>query len=256
MVLRTNVDPRRAGLGWVTALGLAAALVHVGCSSNAESPGNAAPGAAAGASAGGKTAASAAGGAAEGGTRSDITVTAGASGEPTFGAAGESMGGAGELAGGAAGAGAARTFDPQLPPTTGAAELTAWLSAGFYKDWVCEAAPTLKSNGASAIHAHGNLNRVCSNLILAASSASADREFPEGAASVKEVYDQSGRVTAFAVSVKVAARSDGGNGWFWSEGTAAGKGLAGCIGCHSQAGADANHPGAGDFVYFQNTARP
>ena len=255
MVLHTLATPPRAGWGWLTAFGLAAALVHVGCSSDAESPVNIPPDAAAGASSGGKGAVSAAGGAAEGGARNETPVTAGAPSEPSSGAAGESMGGAGEPAGGVAGAGGARAFDPQRPPTD-TTELAAWLSAGFYKDWVCEAAATAKTNGASAIHAHGNLNRVCSNLILAASSASADREFPEGAASVKEVYDQSGRVTAFAVSVKVAARSDGGNGWFWSEGTAAGKGLAGCIGCHSEAGADANHPGAGDFVYFQNTARP
>jgi len=255
MVLHTIATPPRAGWGWLTAFGLAAALVHVGCSSDAESPANPGPGAAAGASAGGKTAVSAAGGAAEGGARNETAVAAGASGEPTFAAAGESMGGAGELAGDAAGAGGARAFDPQRPPTD-TTELAAWLSAGFYKDWVCETAPTAKTDGASAIHAHGNLNRVCSNLILAASSAGAGREFPEGAASVKEIYDQNSRVTAIAVSVKVAALSDGGNGWFWFEGTAAGKGLAGCTGCHSQAGADANHPGAGDFVYFQNAARP
>jgi hypothetical protein len=76
--------------------------------------------------------------------------------------------------------------------------------------------------------------------------------FPRGVAAVKEVYDAGEELVARVVSAKVEADSDGGDGWFWSDGaTLAGAGAAECKGCHAAAGSDAEHPGAGDFVYFQ-----
>jgi hypothetical protein len=58
------------------------------------------------------------------------------------------------------------------------------------------------------------------------------------------------------VEVKTAAQSDKGDGWYWykdASGVADGFGFAGCTGCHSASGSDSDHPGAGDFVYFQET---
>jgi hypothetical protein len=93
---------------------------------------------------------------------------------------------------------------------------------------------------------------VCSNDLLAKTDRG-DAEYPKGVASVKEIYDASGKHTLTAVSVKVAADSDGGKGWYWYEGAnEAGIGRATCVGCHGAAGSDDDHPGAGDYVYFRN----
>lgn len=143
-------------------------------------------------------------------------------------------------------------FDPQVPPTN-AADMAEWLAAGYYMDWVCEAEPNAKTDGASAIHVHGAKTRVCSNVLLAASvTPGTDGELPEGVSAVKEVYDGDDALIATVVSVKTNADSRGGDNWYWYGGPdAEGFGLAGCTGCHSAAGSDDDHPGAGDFVYFQ-----
>lgn len=189
--------------------------------------------------------------AASGGTGS--AGKSGAGGAAASGAGGHTahagQGGGPEL-GGDAGMELDPTLDKQFPPTS-SEQMETWLAAGHYTSWKCEPKPTKKSDGAAAIHAHGGMNRVCTNALLASSSADG-QEFPKGVASVKELYDASGKRTGTAVTVKVDAQSDGGKGWYYWEGQAiAGRGIAGCAGCHSAAGSDADHPGAGDFVYFR-----
>jgi hypothetical protein len=143
-------------------------------------------------------------------------------------------------------------FDPQLPPSE-TKQVEAWLARGFYKDWLCEDEPTAKTFGAPAIHAHGGKSFVCNNDLLAETEREDGEEYPQGIASVKEILNSSGNVTLTAVSVKIAAKSDGGKGWYWYEGAShSGIGIAECTGCHSAAGSDADHPGPGDFVYFRN----
>ncbi len=144
--------------------------------------------------------------------------------------------------------------EKQLPPTNLAA-VKAWLAQEPkpYADWSCEAAATPKTDGDPAIHVHAGSNRVCSNAKLAVGPAGV---WPAGAAAVKEIYNGAGELTLYAVSVKTAADSQGGQGWYWYEGLndstiAAGFGNSTCTGCHLAAGSDAGHPGAGDLVYFR-----
>jgi len=80
------------------------------------------------------------------------------------------------------------THDPEQPPTTSAADVSAWLAKGYYKQWKCEAAPSKKTDGDAAIHVHGT-NRVCVNASLAAAaSPGASGAWPQGVAAVKEIY--------------------------------------------------------------------
>lgn len=141
------------------------------------------------------------------------------------------------------------TYDPQVPPSS-AAEMTAWLDAfernGWVDDWVCEADATEKAGGAAGIHVHG-VNRVCNNQTLANATSLDASELPVDSAALKFVD------RGIYVAVKVRASSDAGAGWFWYApgGKPAGLGLAACTGCHAAAGTDADHPGLGDYVYFQ-----
>ena len=92
---------------------------------------------------------------------------------------------------------AGMTGDPQLPPTSGGAELTAWIQSGYYKSWHCE----MSSHPAGPHGAHGT-NRICSNNVLAAAGTTGD--YPVGAASVKELYSGA-TVNGYAISVRVQA---------------------------------------------------
>jgi hypothetical protein len=137
-----------------------------------------------------------------------------------------------------------------FPPTSTAAAVVDWLDQEFYLDWACEDSNTVKDDGAPAIHVHGVSSRVCSNVLLATSRSGG--EFPAGVAAVKEVYDEDDQIIARMVSAKAHPDSAEGDGWFWSDGgTLAGFGRSECTGCHAASGSDADHPGAGDFVYFQ-----
>ena len=83
------------------------------------------------------------------------------------------------------------------------------------------------------------MNRICSNAAL---SSSTDGAYPSGAASVKELW-QNGRVTGFAVGVKLA-----GNDWYWYEAygnsvVADGVNKSLCVNCHAGA--------PRDFVFTQ-----
>jgi hypothetical protein len=125
-----------------------------------------------------------------------------------------------------------------------------WLSAfeeqGWEEQWVCEAEPTEKTAGAAAIHAHAR-NRVCNNQRLAEAALEGDEQLPVGSAALKFV------AAGTYVEVKVQADSADGDGWFWRspDGGVAARGAAVCTGCHAAAGSDEDHPGLGDFVYFQ-----
>jgi hypothetical protein len=139
------------------------------------------------------------------------------------------------------------TDEENLPPTGAREAVTAWLDAGHYEGWNCEAEPTLKTSGDPAIHVH-DINRVCSNPRLASATLS-DGEWPAGIASVKEIYDGD-TLTSRDVYVKVTQTNEGLGFFYYGGARTVGFGAPGCIGCHSAAGSDADHPGAGDFVYF------
>lgn len=162
----------------------------------------------------------------------------------------------------AAGCGGGTTEDEgELPPTSSAADLDAWIEDGFYKEWACEGA----EHDADPISPHA-FNRICSN---AAMSAHGDGEYPVDAAAVKELWDAiGGKVVGIAVSRHVKAGTTGDT-WFWYEKVpldsmaphddkgvvAFGNGDSGpakdiCVGCHAATGIDADHSGH-DFVYVQ-----
>ena len=155
----------------------------------------------------------------------------------------------------------------QLPPTTGRAAARAWLNAGAWRRWRCEAA----AHPGAGLSPH-TLNRVCNNELLV--NAAAGAPWPVGAASVKELLDPAmpGRVVGYALYRKVSEGTDGSH-WFWFEyvlpevtldpappreadGTIAeGLGDRGgsgnvCVPCHARSGAnDAGVTGYGDFVF-------
>ena len=155
--------------------------------------------------------------------------------------------------------------DSQTPPM-GMARMTAWLQRGDYKNWACE----------SAVHAarspspHG-FNRICSNGAIAA-AATGTGPWPRGAAAVKELLasETDPSPVGYAVYLKTADDSAGGNNWYWYEivpldsaaphdtnGIVAdGMGNAGpaksiCVGCHAAAGSADHTPSAGgrDQIY-------
>jgi hypothetical protein len=142
-------------------------------------------------------------------------------------------------------------LDPQVPPADKARMmewLAQWESEGWEDEWVCESEPTAKTEGIAAIHVHNDSegkNRVCNNLRLA--DATPGEPVPAGSAALKFVGQK------IYVEVKTAADSAAGDNWYWYApgGSPEGKGIDTCVGCHSAAGADADHPGLGDYVYFQ-----
>jgi hypothetical protein len=157
--------------------------------------------------------------------------------------------------------------DEQRPPTTGRAAARAWLQAGAWRRWRCEA--TAHASMAPSPH---SMNRICNNEVLA--NAPPGAPWPVGAASVKELRDNANpeRVVGYALYLKARAETDGA-GWFWFEyvlpsealdppapreadGTVAegygdrGGALDVCVNCHRRSGSnDAGLMGYGDFVY-------
>jgi hypothetical protein len=155
----------------------------------------------------------------------------------------------------------------QLPPTTGRAAARAWLAAGPWRRWRCEATP--HPGGGLSPH---TLNRICNNDVLA--NAPAGPPWPVGSASVKELRDPASpeRVIGYSVYLKVRD-GDAGSDWFWfqsvspdvalepapardPDGTIAeglgdrGGALAVCVGCHARSGDnDSGIVGPGDFVF-------
>jgi len=133
------------------------------------------------------------------------------------------------------------TGETQNPPTASAADLSAWLKAGYYKSWHCEPMP--HPQGPNGVHGD---NRVCSNDVLAAASDQA--EYPVGSASVKELYNN-GAVYGHSVSVRIKTGSSG-DAWYWHENGYSGTGLPVCVGCHKQAGSGGTYTGH-DFVFIR-----
>jgi hypothetical protein len=149
----------------------------------------------------------------------------------------------------------------QLPPM-GRVAVEAWLTAGYYRSWHCEAMP----HAARSPSPHG-INRICSNDALSAFTGTG--EYPVGSAAVKELYDAAGTsIIGYAVYRHVSAGTIGAN-WYWYErvpqtsmvphdanGVVAdalgnvGTANSICVGCHSATGVDAMHSGH-DFVYTQ-----
>jgi hypothetical protein len=160
--------------------------------------------------------------------------------------------------------------EAQLPPTTGFADVEAWLAKGYYKDWKCEPAP----HDARSPSPHG-INRICNNAKITAQPAGPG-EYPVGAAAVKELYSaDGGSIIGYAVEVHVSAGNDTSN-WYWYErnptlgapakngstglvadGVGPTEGVAGtpteqvCTTCHRAAGSDAPHTttDSHNFVY-------
>jgi hypothetical protein len=152
-------------------------------------------------------------------------------------------------------------MDPQTPPTSGRVDIEAWLSAGLYKTWKSEAAV----HASRSPSPHGQ-NRIFSNTLLSTAGAG---EYPVGAASVKELYNDAGtQLNGYAVFLHTKAGKTGDTWYFYERvpldhpaphdtygvvaDGAGGSGPANtiCVGCHQAAGSDAAHSGH-DFVYTQ-----
>ena len=155
----------------------------------------------------------------------------------------------------------------QQPPTTGRAAMRAWLAAGSWRRWRCEAA----AHPGGGLSPH-TLNRICNNDVLVHAPEGAP--WPVGSASVKELHDPRERdpVIGYAVYLKVREGTEGSDSlWFETvrpgvtldppiaretDGTVAeGFGDHGnarniCVGCHRRSGAnDAGVTGYGEFVF-------
>lgn len=121
------------------------------------------------------------------------------------------------------------------PPTESAA-LLKWLQAGRYKAWPKESAPH-RSMGP-----HQALVITYLSPALDQSMTAKSTSHPRGSAAVKELLDATGKPSGWAVSVKTAAASDGGKGWYWYEilGASGGNvvaqanGVPLCVGCHAR----------------------
>ncbi len=118
----------------------------------------------------------------------------------------------------------------QLPPTD-SAELVPWLQAGAYLGWTSE----------SAIHVSGGPHPSAVltyfNDTLIASLQAGNAAHPVDSATVKELYNNSGEINGWAVSVKTQADSASGDGWYWYERVgnsvfADGNGVGLCANCH------------------------
>jgi hypothetical protein len=148
--------------------------------------------------------------------------------------------------------------ETQVPPQ-GYEAIEAWLTAGHYKSWkkqpgVVEPIP---------ISPHGK-QQIYTNQ-LHSDHAGMTGEYPVNAAAVKELYADDGTtLVGYAVYLHISAGTTGAN-WYWYERIpkdsdlmpdpvtgvfADGVDEPQCVGCHSAAGIDAEHPGH-DFVYTQ-----
>ena len=128
-----------------------------------------------------------------------------------------------------------------LDVPTKATDLQKWLVAAHYKQWPHES-KTHESDGP-----HGDAVKTFVSPSLVASLGANATAHSRGAAAVKELYDKAGKHMGWAVSVKVAADSASGNGWYWYEvfstveGAKApyqGVGVKLCRECHSEGGVD------------------
>ncbi len=121
-------------------------------------------------------------------------------------------------------------------PPTGHDSLFTWLKAGNYKSWVSESEQH-RSAGPHPQAVIAYLNKALDDSLTAGNDT-----HPQGAAAVKELFDGSGQLSGWAVSLKTGDNSDAGQGWYWYEilGTSAdsrvvadGNGVPLCFGCHT-----------------------
>jgi hypothetical protein len=136
-------------------------------------------------------------------------------------------------------------------PATGRAELIGdWIASGAYRAWTCEKA----GHDARSPSPHGR-NRICNNRKVVEHSTG---EYPAGSASVKELFDDLGKLKGHSLSVKLGPGKAAS--WVWymeidgavllnGRGDTPGPSTE-CVGCHAGAGSDAKHSGH-DFVYTQ-----
>jgi len=122
-------------------------------------------------------------------------------------------------------------LDPQNPPR-GEGDIEPWIAAGHYTTWSCE--PASHEKAENSPHPR---NRICSNDVLSAAVAGSG-ELPLGAASVKELLDESDVLIGYAVSRKIDG--SGKDGWYWYEKHskrvfADGMGAGSCPLCHEAA---------------------
>jgi hypothetical protein len=138
--------------------------------------------------------------------------------------------------------------DSETPATGDPQRVADWLASGAYRSWRCESV----AHEARSPSPHGK-NRVCNNRKIAEHGAG---EFPIGAASVKEIYDDLGALKAQAIGLKVGAGAASAWVWFEIGGRTVVKVNArgdtreasACSSCHAEAGIDREHSGH-DFVY-------
>jgi hypothetical protein len=122
------------------------------------------------------------------------------------------------------------------PPAESAA-LLKWLQAGSYKKWPRESVPH-RSMGPHQARVLTYLNPTLDRSLQSKVAA-----HPKGSAAVKELLDDAGKLSGWAVSVKTSADSEGGKGWYWYEMLGAtsdassasqANGMPRCIGCHTR----------------------
>jgi hypothetical protein len=142
------------------------------------------------------------------------------------GTGGENTGGGST---GGAGGGSA-----DLPPTEQNA-LFQWLKDGSYTGWEAESGPHASTGP------HGGDVRTFVNPVLFGSLSAGNTVHPRDAAAVKELYLGGSAVAGWAVELKTADDSAGGQGWYWyelysatdpSNPVAAGNGVSLCYNCH------------------------
>jgi hypothetical protein len=125
--------------------------------------------------------------------------------------------------------------DPDAPPPEAAA-LRQFLGNGGYLQWAKE------SRAHPSAGPHPVTVRTYLNPALEASLAAGNPQHPVGAAAVKELFGDDGKLSGWAVSIKTEPRSGVGKGWYWYEVTstardaqpvAAGHGVPLCANCHA-----------------------
>jgi hypothetical protein len=123
----------------------------------------------------------------------------------------------------------ARVAASEVP--SGGHALEAWLQAGHYRQW----------RGESKVHSsqgpHFGKVRAWLNPVLFDSLNNGNKDHPQGAVAVKELYGEGDRVLGWSVAIKTEATSAVGANWYWYEKfearvVADGKGVLLCRSCH------------------------
>lgn len=170
----------------------------------------------------------------------DGTAGSGGGGSDQGGSGGAGAGGA--AAGGSAQGGSSTGGSPAggagggdaAPPTEQNA-IFQWLQDGAYTGWKAESGVHPSSGP------HGGGVRTFVNTALFDSLAAGNTVHPKGAAAVKELHGDGSAVEGWAVELKTADDSAGGQGWYWyeiysatdpSNPVAAGNGKSLCFNCH------------------------